>query len=148
MNTFKFRAIYDNKVFGYERLTENGWEWMVLEINPDTHEIWHKGHLLNSYKLIRNQFTGLVSTDECSMVPKECYFGDIIRFYTTDGDERICEVMWYEKEHCIGFKRLSDGFVYTQRHFNDSGYFQPSKIQFEIIGNIYETSSEKVINNR
>lgn len=85
------------------------------------------------------QFTGLLSSDGgCGLPIKEAYFGDIIRFYNTDGEERQAELIWYETELCIGFKRLDDGFVYTQRNFNDNGYFQPSKIQFEIIGNIYE----------
>lgn len=84
------------------------------------------------------QFTGLKSSDEGGMPIKEAYFGDIIRFYNTEGHEKQAELIWYELEHCIGFKRLEDGFVYTQRMFNDSGYFQPSKIKFEIIGNIYQ----------
>ncbi len=87
------------------------------------------------------QFTGLKSSDGgCGLPIKDCYFRDIIRFYNTDGVERTAEVIWYEKELCIGFKRLSDGFVYTQRNFNDNGYFQPSKITFEIIGNIYDNT--------
>lgn len=87
----------------------------------------------------KRQFTGLMSSDGgCNLPIKEAYFGDVIRFYNTEGKEYRAEIIWYELEHCIGFKRLSDGFVYTQRMFNDSGYFQPSKIQFEIIGNIHE----------
>ena len=86
------------------------------------------------------QFTGLQSSEQgCGMPIKDAYFGDIIEFFNTDGKRIVTEIIWYDKEHCIGFKRISDGFVYTQRIFNDSGYFQPSKIQFNIIGNIYET---------
>lgn len=86
-----------------------------------------------------SQYTGLKSSDgECGLPIKQAYFGDIIRFYNTDGKEIKAEIIWYEKEHCIGFQRLTDGFIYTQRMFNDSGYFQPSKINFEIISNIYE----------
>lgn len=89
--------------------------------------------------IIIMQFTGLKSSDGgCGLPVKDAYLGDVIRFYNTDGKEIKAEIIWYELEQCIGFKRLHDGFVYTQRMFNDSGYFQPSKIQFEIIGNIYE----------
>lgn len=85
------------------------------------------------------QFTGLKSSDGgCNLPIQDAYFGDIISFYNTDGREIKAEIIWYEKELCIGFKRLEDGFVYTQRHFNDSGCFQPSKIQFQIIDNIYD----------
>ncbi len=92
------------------------------------------------------QFTGLKSSDGYIGLPiKDAYFGDIIRFFNTDGNEIKTEIIWYELELCIGFRRLSDGFVYTQRTFNDSGYFQPSKIQFEIMGNIYE--NPELINN-
>ena len=93
------------------------------------------------------QYTGLKSSDVGGMPVQDLYFGDIIRFYTTDGEERRAEVIWYELEQCIGFKRLlpSDGFVYTQRHFNDSGYIQPSKLQFEIIGDIYKPPYAPVI---
>lgn len=83
--------------------------------------------------------TGLKSSDAgCGLPVSDSYFGDIIKFYDTDGKEHHAEIIWYEKELCIGFRRLSDGFIYTQRLFNDSGYFQPSKIQFQIIGNIFE----------
>lgn len=85
------------------------------------------------------QFTGLKSSDGgCNLPIQDCYFGDIIKFYNTDGKEILAEVIWYKEELCIGFKRLEDGFVYTQKHFNGSGYFQPSKIQFQIIDNIYD----------
>lgn len=85
------------------------------------------------------QCTGLKSTSVSGMSIQDAYFGDVIRFCNTEGRIIEAELIWYELEHCIGFKRLSDGVVYTQRYFNDSGYFQPSIIQFEIIGNIYET---------
>lgn len=108
-------------------------EWKDLQEFPV------KYVFLRSREVTMMQYTGLKSSDGgCDLPIQECYFGDIIRFYTTDGEERLAEIIWYEEELCIGFKRLSDGFVYTQKIFNDNGYFQPSKIQFEIIGNIYE----------
>lgn len=89
-------------------------------------------------KTIR-QYTGLKSSDGgCNLPIKEAYIGDIVRFFNTDGQEIIAEIIWYKQDECIGFKRLSDGFVLTQRMFNESGYFQPSKINFEIIGNVYD----------
>ena len=87
----------------------------------------------------QRQSTGLMSSDAgCGLPVKDAYFGDIIRFYNTDGKEINAEIIYYKEEECIGFRRLSDGYVYTQAIFNNSGYFQPSKIQFQIIGNNYE----------
>lgn len=37
-----------NKLFGIERLTENGWEWMCYELNPDKGERWIPGVMHNS----------------------------------------------------------------------------------------------------
>ncbi len=87
-----------------------------------------------------SRYTGLKSSDAGGMPIKEAYFGDIIKFFDTEGHEHHAEIIWYELELCIGFKRISDGVVYTQRYFNDSGYFQPSKIQFEIIGNVHDNA--------
>lgn len=85
------------------------------------------------------QYTGLKSSDGgCGLPIIDLYFGDIIQFYNTDGIEFRAEVIWYKEEECIGFRRLTDGFVLTQNMFNNSGYFQPSKINFQIIGNIYQ----------
>jgi uncharacterized protein YehS (DUF1456 family) len=85
-------------------------------------------------------YTGLKSCGLNEMPIIDAYFNDIIKFFNTDGNEIIAVIIWYKKEECLGFKRISDGFVYTQRHFNDSGYFQPSIIQFEIIGNTFDNA--------
>ncbi len=90
------------------------------------------------------QYTGLKSSDEGGLLIVDSYFGDIIRFYNTDGLEMQAEIIWYEAEHCIAFKRLTDGFIITQRMINDSGYFQPSKLKFEVIGNIYKNEQPKL----
>ncbi len=106
------------------------WDDLFFEVGEDT---W-----VCVVKETVTQYTGLKSSDVAGVPVKKAYFGDIIRFFNTDGHEIHAVIIWYELELCIGFKRLSDGVVYTQRYFNDSGYFQPSKIQFEIIGNIYD----------
>ena len=86
------------------------------------------------------QFTGLVSSDGgCHFPVQDAYFGDIVEFYNTDGNRSVAEIIWDDKLHCISFKR-TDGFLLNYEKISNSGYFQPSNIQFQIIGNIYQNS--------
>ena len=64
---------------------------------------------------------------------KDAYEGDIIEFVNTEGQIYRKEIIWDEKLCTICFGNIS----YEQ--LRESGYHQPSKIIFEIIGNIYET---------
>lgn len=142
MRDIKFRAWvkhYDGKE---EMIYYPSWstlhDYTALVFEQPPHDYVDDSDYRNDISLM--QYTGLKSSDgECGLPIKDAYFGDIIRFYNTNGKEIKAEIVWHEKEHCIGFQRSTDGFIYTQRIFNDSGYFQPSKINFEIIGNIYES---------
>lgn len=80
------------------------------------------------------QFTGLYSAnkDFLENPNKKAYFGDIIRFYNTEGHEFIHTIEWDENLCCISI----GGRAYSRIY--ESGYFQPSKLEFEIIGNIHD----------
>jgi hypothetical protein len=70
----KFRIIYNDKIEGFERLLDGGWECMALAFNPDHGERWIKGvyNWYEGYK--RNQFTGLKDKKG-----KEIYEGDLYK---------------------------------------------------------------------
>lgn len=74
------------------------------------------------------QFTGLLDKNG-----KEAYYGDIIEHSTTEGGIFRRIISWDDELQCT----MIDGFPYYRLH--ESGYIQPSKLVFEIIGNIYET---------
>jgi hypothetical protein len=78
------------------------------------------------------QFTGLKSSDKGGMPIKEAYDGDIIRFYTTEGNEYTKVLSWNEEMKCL----MVGNIPYHQLY--ESGYIQPSELEFEIIGNIFE----------
>lgn len=73
------------------------------------------------------QFTGLKDINE-----KDSYYGDIIEHSTTEGGI-FRRVLSWSDELCT---LMVDNFPYYRLH--ESGYIQPSKLEFEIIGNIYE----------
>lgn len=74
MREIKFEVLYNNKPFAYERLCDSGWEFMVLELNPENKEKWTKGTILDSHKLIRRQYTGLKDKKG-----KEIYERDVVK---------------------------------------------------------------------
>lgn len=80
------------------------------------------------------QFTGLYSAnfDFIENPNQHAYFGDIIRFCNTEGYEFIHAIEWDDKLCCITI----GGRPYSRIY--ESGYFQPSKLEFEIIGNIHD----------
>jgi hypothetical protein len=78
------------------------------------------------------QFTGLKSSDKGGLPIKDAYYGDIIRFYNTEGHEYIKALSWDDHMKCL----MVGNYPYHQLY--ESGYIQPSKLEFEIIGNIYQ----------
>ena len=75
-------------------------------------------------------FTGLKDKNG-----KECYYSDVIRFYDTEGREYVHEIKWSDELCCTLI-----GSIPYQKLF-DSGFIQPSKLEFEIIGNTFEPPS-------
>lgn len=124
MKEVKFRA---KNEFGY-------WVKGDLHLNSPYPHI----HTDNGVRVIIDtktigQFTGLYSAKLPFLPPAiECYFGDIVRFCDTEGNVYIKEVRIDERLHSIHFGNMSYEYMYN------SGYFQPSKIEFEIIGNIHD----------
>lgn len=121
MREIKFRIIHRDKISGIERLTENGWEWMWYELNPDKGERWTKGLMQDSSLIIRNQFTGIKDKNG-----KEIYENDLLIF-----DERgaICRVEFKD-----GMFLAKTPFKnYWKIYHKTKSYKAP-----EIIGNIYE----------
>lgn len=79
------------------------------------------------------QFTGLRSWDGNSAIPaKDAYYGDIIVFTNTEGQRFTHQLWWSDELHCT----MVGPMPYYKLH--ESGFIQPSKLEFEIIGNIHE----------
>ncbi len=57
MKSLKLRLIDKGKIFGYERLNQNQWEWMCLALNPDNGERWVSGVM--SGEFLRDMATGI-----------------------------------------------------------------------------------------
>lgn len=127
----KFRLIYNKEVFAYERLTENGWQWMILKENNRYQEIWNKGTIIDSHKLIREQFTGLLDKHG-----KEIYCGDKLQKIYEDK----CEEGGFGKTIVdVAFKDGAFGWI-----GEITGNFHPFAVEpfedSEIIGNIHQNS--------
>jgi hypothetical protein len=63
---------------------------------------------------------------------KEAFEHDIIRFFDTDGKELIKEISYNEALCCF----MVGNVPYSQ--LRESGYIQPSELEFKIIGNIFD----------
>ncbi len=84
-----------------------------------------------------SQLTGLKSSDGgCELPIVDAYFGDIIEVYSTEGTRRVLQIGWSNEWQCVTLGDKEGGLPY--RSFYESGYYQPSKIQFQIIGNIID----------
>lgn len=124
MRDIKFRLILKGKIVGYERLTQRGWEWMFLSLNPDSGERWTRG-VIESSKYIRNQYTCFKDRDN-----QELYEGDIIMFTLQDGTIEY------------GVIRFSDDGFWTSQK---KGYHEEllsdelsSNLDYKKIGNIHQ----------
>ncbi len=107
-------------------------------VNPKTvHSEMLPDRIEMSYTIIDPEtigmFTGLYSCAFDTAHPvNKAYTGDIIRFCTTEGRELIHSI-WYSNLHqCIMIGSMEYYRLY------DSAFIQPSKLEFEIIGNIFD----------
>jgi len=84
------------------------------------------GKKLSDLKLM--QFTGLKDKNN-----KESYYGDIIEFQNTEGHRFVKKLFF-----CNKTQSTMVGENWTYNDLCNSGFIQPSVLEFEIIGNIYE----------
>lgn len=80
------------------------------------------------------QFVGLISVDKV-----DAYCGDIVEYQNTEGEVRKAKLWYDETENCLMVGKISYHKLYN------SGFIQPSKLEFVIIGNIHE--SPELLNN-
>lgn len=72
-------------------------------------------------------WTGLVD-----MSGKHAYLGDFVRFADTDGNVYVHLLAWDFDMQCI----MVGPLPYSRLH--ESGYIQPSRLEFEIVGNSFD----------
>lgn len=86
--------------------------------------------ILNNFEnesLVITQCTPLIDANG-----KECYIGDIIEFQTTEGDLFTHTIEWSNELCCVMVGQMPYSKVY------ESGYIQPSRLVFKIVGNKFE----------
>lgn len=84
------------------------------------------------------QFTGLYGCKPfqnpyVDKAEQEAYYGDIIQYQDTEGEVYVKELSWSDELQCTIV-----GNVYPYSDLHKSGYIQPSKLAFVILGNIYD----------
>jgi len=69
---------------------------------------------------------------------KQAYYGDIVLYSNTEGKLFQGELIWVEELCCLYI-----GVMMPYHKLYDSAYIQPSKLQFEILGNIHQNPELK-----
>lgn len=81
-------------------------------------------------------FSGLISQNGT-----EAYFNDVILYQNTEGQTRNAKLWYDDKENCL----MVGNFPYHTLY--NSAFIQPSKLEFEIIGNVYTMPEFETINS-
>jgi len=124
MREIKFRVIHENEIVGYEYLTEYGWRWNWIELNPNKGERWSRGVIEDSTStaMFREQYTGLKDRKD-----KDVYEGDIIK--SPNWNPSRYKVIFQEGEFCfVSFDGGENPYTNPIHYVN----------YFEVIGNIHE----------
>lgn len=95
------------------------------------------GYIIKIIPETVRQFTGLLGFNigefsHQNKAEQEAYYGDIIKFIDTEGDVFTKELWWNEELQCT----MVGSLPYYYLH--ESGFIQPSKLVFQIIGNIHD----------
>lgn len=128
--SIKFKLYYQNQLFGYEFLTENGWQYCTLELDTDENGNFKRTHLgtiphyfiQDKNNLVRAEWTGLYDENN-----QEVYEGDI---YNRGGHNLTVE---YVEIGSCGGDILGIGF--------DTEDAYKGKFPHEIIGNKFENQN-------
>jgi hypothetical protein len=124
----KFRVFFNDKLVGYERLSESGWEWMAIDLNPDTGERWTPGVFVPGVAYKRDAFTGL--TDKTG---KDVYEHDIIHMHVYTYIVRYEFAKFVCYHHCPG-KNYHDTKWGDLNRLADPDFYG---YHWEVIGNIH-----------